>query len=154
MTTPTIGWILAAIHLMALAIGVAGILGRAVALRGDLTGRDLHRVFVSDGLWGLAALLWISTGLVRALGGFEKGWGYYAGNSWFWHKMGLLALILLLELWPMVTLVRWRIGARRGAPIDVRRATLLSRISMVQAILVVLMVLAATAMARGFGATG
>jgi len=65
--------------------------------------------------------------------------------------MGLLAAILVLELGPMIALIRWRAAvAHEGVP-DTRAASWFARISFVQGILVVLMVLAATAMARGYG---
>jgi len=65
--------------------------------------------------------------------------------------MGLLTAILILELGPMITLMRWRRQVARGEVPDTRAASRFGRISFVQATLVVLMVLAATAMARGFG---
>jgi putative membrane protein len=108
-------------------------------------------VFLADSLWGLAAVLWISTGLWRLLAGLEKGTGYYLQNHVFLSKMALLALILVLELRPMVTLIKWRSAVSRGQTPDIRAAPSLARISFVQAGLVVLMVLAATAMARGVG---
>jgi len=58
-------------------------------------------------------------------------------------------VILLLEVWPMATLIRWRIASRRGTAVDTRSAVTLARISQVQAALVVLMVFLATALARG-----
>ena len=63
--------------------------------------------------------------------------------------MGLLVLVLALEVWPMVTLIRWRARWKRGEPIDVERAPALATISFVQSALIVLMVFAATALARG-----
>jgi putative membrane protein len=68
--------------------------------------------------------------------------------------MGLLVLVLLLEVWPAVTLVRWRIARKKGAEIDTGAAARLATISYVQAALVVAMVFAATAMARGIGYFG
>jgi putative membrane protein len=65
--------------------------------------------------------------------------------------MALLGLILALELRPMVTLIRWRIQLSQAGTPDVGSAPALARISYAQAVLVVLMVLAATAMARGIG---
>jgi putative membrane protein len=65
--------------------------------------------------------------------------------------MTLLLGILLLELSPMVTLVRWRVQARGGETPDTSLARRFARISYVQAGLVLLMVLAAVAMARGLG---
>jgi putative membrane protein len=119
-------------------------------LRLARTTPDLQRVFIADTFWGLAAVLWIATGLLRAFGGLEKGSSYYLHDRVFFVKMGLFAVILLLEIWPMATLIRWRIGARRGASVNTTSAPALARISEIQAGLVVLMVFAATALARGF----
>jgi hypothetical protein len=85
----------------------------------------------------------------RAFGGLESGTAYYPASHTFWLKMGLLGLILLLEIWPMVTLVRWRVALARGQAIDTRPAATFGLISYAQAALVVAMVFAATAMARG-----
>lgn len=146
-------WILATLHLLALGIGLGAIWWRARALRSDLNEEDLKRVFFADNLWGIAALLWIATGLLRAFAGFEKGSDYYLGNTAFWIKMGLLGLILLFEIWPASTFVRWRIQRGRGQVIDTDRSptNLFATISVIQALLVVLMIFAATAMARGAG---
>jgi putative membrane protein len=100
-------------------------------------------------VWGLAALLWIGTGLWRLLGGTEKPTTYYIHNHIFMTKMALLLLILVLEAWPMTTLIRWRMQVGRGELPDFRGAPRLARISFLQAGIVVLMVFAATAMARG-----
>jgi putative membrane protein len=75
----------------------------------------------------------------------------YMQNHVFLTKMGLLLVILVLEVWPMVTLMRWRRSFAGGEPVDTRAGPRLARISFVQAWVVVLMVLAATAMARGIG---
>jgi putative membrane protein len=144
-------WLVAAIHLLALGIGLGAVVGRAAALRDAGDPAVLRRAFRADNFWGLAAALWISTGLWRLLGGLEKGSAYYFNNHVFWMKMGLLALVLILEIVPMVTLIRWRRQAARGNAVDTSRAPLLVRISLLQAVLVILMVFAATAMARGIG---
>jgi putative membrane protein len=141
-------WMLAAAHLLALGIGLGAVWVRARALRSDLDGGSLRRAFAADSLWGLAGALWIGSGLWRLLAGTEKSTGYYLQNHMFFAKMGFLVLLLLLELWPMTTLVRWR----RGATPDLQAARRIAGISYVQAALVVLMVFAATAMARGIGA--
>jgi putative membrane protein len=145
----TLRWALAAIHLLALAIGFTGIWGRARALRGTLDAQGLQRVFAADSLWGFAALLWIVTGAARAFGGLEKGTLYYMSQPYFAIKMALFAAILALEVMPMIALIRWRIAVRRGTPVDLGKARLFARISDTQTLLVILMVFAATAMARG-----
>jgi putative membrane protein len=143
-------WLVTTVHLLALPLGLGAVWARSRRLTSARNAGDLARVFVADNLWALAAGLWIVTGLWRAFGGLEKGTDYYLNNRVFYVKMGLLALILLLEIWPMTTLIRWRIAARRGMSIDPTSAPVLGRISQLQAALVVLMVFAATALARGF----
>ena len=147
----TIRWLLAAFHLLGLGVGLGAVLARGRAFQAQLDVLGLRRVFYADAWWGIAAIVWIGTGLVRAFGGFEKGSFYYLHNHVFWAKMGLLAAILVLELGPMIALIRWRVAVARGSVPDTRAATGFARISFVQAVLVVLMVLAATAMARGYG---
>jgi putative membrane protein len=146
-----IRWVLAASHLLALGIGLGAVWARGRALRNRLDGTGLRRVFYVDTWWGIAAMVWIGTGLARAFGGFEKGSAYYLHNHLFWAKMGLLVLILVLELRPMVTLIRWRVQLDRGQQPDTHAAARFAWISFLQAVLVVLMTLAATAMARGYG---
>lgn len=147
----TARWLAASLHLLALGIGLGAVWARGRALRLPLDLATLRQVFLADSLWGLAAVLWISTGLWRLLAGLEKGTGYYLQNQVFLTKMALLVLILLLELRPMITLIRWRAAVSRGQAPDTSGAVSLARISFIQAWLIVLMVFAATAMARGVG---
>ena len=147
----TLRWILATLHLLGMAMSVASILARARALRGTLDGAGVRRVLAADNMWGISFLVMLSTGLWRALGSLEKGTDYYLSQPTFHAKMGLLALILILEVWPMITLIRWRVSLGRGQSVDTRRAPAFARISSIQAVLIVLMIFAATAMARGIG---
>lgn len=148
-----IKWLVAALHLLALGVGLGSIWWRARSLRGTLDRDGLRRVFHADNLWGLAALLWISTGLARAFAGLEKGSNYYLSSNAFWLKMGLLAIILVLEARPASTLIRWRVllAQNKAHEIDPHLANQLASTSMIQAGLVVGMVFAGTAMARGIG---
>jgi len=146
-----IRWMVAALHLLALGVGLGAVWARGRALYGVLDAPGLQRVFYADNLWGIAAGLWIATGLARAFAGLEKGSAYYLHNHAFWAKMTLLGLVLLLEVWPMVALIRWRSRCARGEDIDTRRASLFAGISVTQASLVIAMVFAATAMVRGLG---
>jgi putative membrane protein len=101
-------------------------------------------------------MLWIATGLWRALAGTEKTPSYYWHNHVFLAKMGFLVLVLALEIWPMMTLIRWRLAAgRQQLPSSADLATkgrVIARISDVQTLLVVAMVIAAVMMSRGYGA--
>jgi putative membrane protein len=147
----TLRWLLAGLHLLALGLGLGAVWVRGRALSSQLDERGLHSVFLADMWWGIAAFLWIGTGLWRLLAGLEKNTGYYFQNHLFLAKMGLLGIILILEVWPMITLIRWRRTVRAGALPITRAAPALARISFAQAVLVMLMVFLASAMARGFG---
>jgi len=147
-----IRWLFAAIHLLALGIGLGAAWARSRALRQSLDAAGLQRVFTADAWWGIAALLWLSTGLVRLFGALEKTTSWYFHNHVFLLKMALFLVIVVLELAPMRTFIRWRAAVRRGELPDTTRAMSLSRVSALQAALVMAMVFAATAMARGLGA--
>jgi putative membrane protein len=144
-------WILAALHLTALGIGLGAVWVRAGALRGSLDPAGLRRVFAADGWWGLAGFLWIATGLWRLLAATEKPAAYYMHNHLFYLKMLSLIVLRVLEVRAIVLLTRWRGAVRRGGPVDPAAAPGLARISYIQVLLVVVMLLAATGMARGFG---
>ena len=63
--------LVSALHLLALALGLPGVFlrGRALrGLRGPLDGAGLGRLFAADTAWGIAAFLWIGSGLLRAFG--------------------------------------------------------------------------------------
>lgn len=146
-------WLLAAIHLLGFGIGLGSIWARALALRAPLDAVGIRRVLAADNWWGVSAILLIGTGLVRAFGGFEKGALYYTHNHYFWTKMGMLGSILLLEIMPMITFIKWRVRLARNETIDATKASAFATTSFIQAVLIVLMMLAATAMARGYGVT-
>ena len=144
-------WLFAWLHLFALGIGLGAVWARARALHAPLDAAGLRRVFHADSWWAVAGALWIGTGLVRMIGGLEKGTDYYLRNHVFWTKMALLLVLLVLEIRPAVTMARWRTQLARGAQPDTTPAERFARISYLQVVLVVLMVLAATAVARGIG---
>jgi putative membrane protein len=73
-------------------------------LQGELDMTGIRHVLAADTWWGIAAVLWIATGLVRTLAGVEKGTSYYLHNHVFWTKMALLGVILFLEVRPMLGL--------------------------------------------------
>lgn len=143
--------VLSALHLIALAIGAPAVVLRGRALKGPLDEPHLARALAADGFWGVAALLWLATGLLRAFGGFEKGTGYYLHSTFFHAKLGLFLLILVLEVVPMATLIRWRIARAQGRAPDTSNARLLYTINHVQVALLGVMVFVAAFMARGFG---
>ena len=144
--------LVSALHVLALALGLPAVYLRGKALRAPLDTARLRRLFAADNVWGVAAALWLVTGLLRAFGGLEKGAAFYLGSEAFWLKMALFALIIALEIGPMATFIRWRAALRRGQAPDTSGARRLYVVNHVEMALVMLMVFVAAFMARGFGA--
>ncbi len=146
---------LAVVHLLALGIGLPAIYARSRHLA-HVGRREnaLSQSLTADNWWGISAFLWLGSGLWRDLAGTEKGWSYYLDQPVFWIKMGLFAAIFALEVWPMVTLIRWRLDLSRGETPDAnvlqRYGGVFARISAVQTVLLVAMVECATLLARGY----
>jgi putative membrane protein len=143
--------IVSALHVLALALGLSSVYLRGRALKGRLDRDGLQRLFAADTVWGIAAGLWIVTGLLRAFGGLEKGSQFYLQSPLFWTKMALFLVVIVLEIWPMITFIRWRVALKRGQLPDTSRARALYLVNHIEMGLVVIIVFVASFMARGFG---
>jgi putative membrane protein len=143
-------WTVAVAHLLALGIGLGAVWTRARTLRAPLGPEAIRRVLAADTWWGVAALLWIATGLWRAFGGLEKPAAYYLAHPLFHAKIGLFLLIFLMELGPMTTFIKWRSQIKRGETPDTRVAPTYATVSTVQAIIVIVIVVCGVGLARGY----
>jgi putative membrane protein len=143
--------IVSALHVLALGLGLPSVFLRGRALKGPLDRDGLRRLFAADTVWGVAAALWLVTGLLRAFAGLEKGAAFYLASHLFWLKMALFVVVVLLEIRPMVTLLRWRAAVRAGGTPDTSGARALYTVNHIELALVVVIVFVASFMARGFG---
>lgn len=144
-----LSYIIASLHLIAFAVGISACWLRAERLRDLPVAGNFKAVFVADNFYGVFALMSVATGLWRAFGTLEKGSEYYLSSPVFHLKMGLYLLVFGLEIWPMVTLIRWRIQLKRGGDPDIGQARRLSMLSHIEVFLMLGMAVAAAAMARG-----
>src|SRR3989338_9095686 len=143
--------VVSSLHVLALALGLPGVFLRGRALRAPLDAPGFRRLFAADNVWGLAALLWIVTGLLRAFGGLEKGTHFYLRSTLFWAKLALFAAVFALELRPMLTLIRWRRQLARGVTPDTSSARPPPALNQAEVAPVGVLVFVASLMARGFG---
>jgi putative membrane protein len=140
--------LLSAVHVITLALGLGAVVARGRALSGPLDENGWRRLLAADNLWGLAALLWITSGVARVFyGGKEPG--FYWQNGFFWIKLGLFAMVFALELAPMITFVKVRAARRRGSPLPPFSIPTYRRINSLETVLVVTIVFVAAFMARG-----
>ena len=140
--------LLSAVHVLTLALGLGAVFFRGQALARPLDDAGWRRLLAADNAWGIAAGLWIASGLARVFfGGKEPG--FYWRNGFFWLKLALFGLVFLLELTPMVTFMRVRSAQRRRAVSPRFSVEALRRINAAELALVVAMVFVAAFMARG-----
>jgi putative membrane protein len=140
--------VLSAIHVLTLALGLGGIVARGRALAGPLDDAGWRRLLAADNAWGVAALLWIASGLARVFYG-GKETVFYWRNGFFWTKMALFGIVFALELAPMVTFIRVRAARGRGAPLPSFPVDTFRRINAAETALVIAIVFVAAFMARG-----
>jgi putative membrane protein len=148
---PVLAALVSALHVLALGVGLGAVFVRGRALRAVRAGdaAAVRSVLVADGFWGVAAVLWLATGLTRLFAQLDKGLDFYLYNGLFWTKMALFVLVLALEIMPMATFIRWRVALGDSRPIDTRHVGALVRINDAETALVVLIPFVAAAMARG-----
>jgi len=140
--------LLSATHLLTLALGLGAVFARGRALARPLDDAGWRRLLAADNAWGIAAGLWIASGLARVFFG-GKETSFYWRNGFFWVKLALFGLVFLLELAPMTTFIRVRAARRRGAPLPQFSIETYRRINTAETVLVVAIVFVATFMARG-----
>src|SRR5262245_46565936 len=140
--------VLSAIRMLTLALGLGAVFARGRALAGPLDDGGWQQLLAADNVWGLAAGLWIASGVGRVfLGGKEPD--FYWSNGWFWVKMVLFGLVFVLELAPMRTFIRVRSAWRRQTDIPQIPIAMYRRINRAELALLVVIVFVAAFMARG-----
>jgi len=144
---PTLADLLLAILHHALVFLLAGLLAMEMALaRPGLEGSGLSRLGRIDTAYGAVAGLVIVVGVGRVLFGL-RGWEYYVANHAFWGKMMAFLAIGLLSIVPTRRIQRWR---RAGSAPAAEVAALRPWFKAEAALILVVLVFAA-AMARGYG---
>ena len=139
-------------HLLAFGL-LAVLVTELNMLRPGLASRDLKRLGIVDGHYGVIAVLLIAVGVCRVFFGI-KGPAYYGENPWFWAKMASFAAVGLLSALPTVRIIRWRRAAKSqpGFSPSAQDVSAARRLVMAQLVLFPLIPVFAAVMARNIGA--
>ncbi|WP_152226447.1 DUF2214 family protein [Pseudomonas sp. SCB32] len=119
---------------------------------------DLERarsLIVVDIAYGACAGVVLLTGAARVLW-FAKGAEYYLHNSLFHAKIGLFVLVALLSILPTMTFLNWRndLKAGRVPQVSTRQSRLVTMTIRLELLVLLILPLLATLMARGYGMIG
>jgi len=123
-----------------------------VLFKAPLDPSRARGLMITDIAYGICAGLVLLTGAARVLW-FGKGIAYYMGNSLFHAKVGLFILAALLSILPTYVFFNWRNAVRAGqvpvpSPRQVKLVTWSIRLEL---LLLLVIPLLATLMARGYG---
>jgi putative membrane protein len=140
---------LSAVHVLALGLGLCAVVIRGQALRGPLDGAGWRKVLAADSAWGVAAGIWILSGVARVFWG-DKQPDYYWHNGFFWVKLALFAVVFGLEMAPMMAFMRVRRALASRAPLPNVPVGRIRRVNSLEIVLVVVIPFVAAFMARGF----
>lgn len=151
----TLDALLAIAHHLAVFSLVALLVVELVVVRAPMGTAEIARFGRIDGLYGIVAIAVVVVGIARLL------WGavpveFYLVNLFFWLKMGTLAAIALISVYPTMRGIAWRKAASADASWTVPVAELrpVRRALHVELAILPLIPISAALMARGIGALG
>jgi putative membrane protein len=138
-------------HLAAFTV-VGALVAEVVLLKPPLTLVQARRLQRADQIFGAAATVLLTVGLLRVIY-FEKGAAYYFSNTFFLTKFALFIAAALISIYPTVLFISWNKALRQGeVPVVAEQALKRARMCMMLEMTAILgILLCAPFMARGMG---
>jgi putative membrane protein len=144
--------LMAFLHHAAAFTVVAALAVEVALFKPPLSLLQARRLLGTDLLFGASAAAVLIVGLLR-VAYFEKGPAYYWHDAFFLVKFGAFIVAALISIYPSVTFLSWRKSLQSGtvpqiAAARIRRVRLCL---MLELTAIVVILLCAAFMARGFG---
>ncbi|MCV9387552.1 DUF2214 family protein [Reichenbachiella ulvae] len=144
--------IFAFIHFVA-AFGIMiGLVYERVTLSQTLSIQDAKRIQKADLIYGLSALAVLIAGFIRIYF-YEKGSEFYLASPFFYVKMGAFTVVGVLSIYPTVRFLKWNKQIKNGEEpiITAQQFSTIKLLLNLEIVGVLIMLFAASAMARGIG---
>lgn len=136
------------LHFVSILTMAGTLTAELVLLRSSLTRRDLGRIAIIDGIYGVSAVVLLAAGLTLWLGSYTKPSSYYSSNWIFITKLSLVAAVGILSIYPTIFFLR----QRRGDPNEqVTLPTVLLWSVRAEVVLLAVIPFLAGLMSRGIG---
>jgi putative membrane protein len=144
--------LMAFLHHLAAFTVVAALAVEVATFKPPLTRVQARRLQRTDTVFGAAATLLLIVGLLRVTY-FEKGPSYYWHDLWFLIKFGAFVLAALISIYPTLTFLSWNRALKAGTAPEVpaERTRRVRLCLMLELAALVVILLGAALMARGFG---
>jgi len=144
--------LMAFLHHVAAFTVVAALAVEVALFKPPLSLTQAQRLVRTDTIFGASAAILLAAGMMRVWY-FEKGPAYYWHDAFFLIKFGAFLVAALISVYPTVTFLSWNRGLKAGVapeiPAGRTRSVRMCLMLELTAILVIL--LCAALMARGFG---
>jgi len=143
---------MAFLHHVAAFTVVAALAVEVALFKPPLSAAQARRLVRTDAVFGASAGVVLIVGMLR-VAYFEKGPGYYWHDAFFLLKLGAFLIAALISIYPTVTFLSWSGGLKSGAAPEVsaERASRVRLCLMLELTAIVVILLCAALMARGFG---
>ena len=144
--------LMAFLHHLAAFTVVAALAVEVVLFKPPLSLTQARRLLRTDVVFGAAATLVLIVGMLR-VAFFEKGPAYYWHDRYFLMKLGAFVIAALISIYPTMTFMSWNKSLKAGVAPEVppQRTRGVRMCLMLELTAVVVILLGAALMARGFG---
>ena len=144
--------LMAFLHHLAAFTLVAALAVEVALFKPPLTVLQARRLQRTDLIFGLAALALLIVGALRVRY-FEKGVDYYLHDVFFLVKLAAFLAAGLISIYPTVTFLGWKasLNAARAPEVPPARVRAVRMCLMLELTAIVVVLLCAPLMARGFG---
>ncbi|MFK7950520.1 MAG: DUF2214 family protein [Saprospiraceae bacterium] len=140
------------LHFVFIFVVVSCVVIEHLLLKPQMTKAELKRLSRIDGIYGLASILVVGAGLTLWLGGIGKPAEFYTNNHIFLTKVGLFVIVGLLSIHPTIFFLKNRKGDNLEEVVDIPKSV--KTVIRMELLILFIMPLLATLMAKGIGSAG
>ncbi|MBC6400895.1 MAG: DUF2214 family protein [Ekhidna sp.] len=107
------------VHILFIIVIFCCLIAELMLINDQVSFSTIKRLSKIDGLYGLAAIIVVTTGLLNWMK-FGKGYDYYSNNSLFIIKFSLFIVVGLLSLYPTILFAKWKKRHKEKQPEVIR----------------------------------
>ena len=141
------------LHFIGIMVLMGSLISEHLILKPQMTREQIKSLALTDLIYGMSALIVLSTGLLRWFV-YGKGSDYYLSNPMFHAKLTLFVILGILSIFPTMKFLKWRKQVINGQEPDLNQKSVKKMLMFIRIELLILVIipLLAVMIARGTGA--